>query len=247
MTKIYLSSEEKALVNRLVGKYQANYSVFTALGRLVFDVLTADPKLSQLVHSIKYRVKDPSHLKEKLERKLKDSKEENKPFTINEDNLFQTVNDLIGVRILHLHTTEVVAINTALQDCLSRENYKKSQGPTAKVWDDEAREYFSKLKFEVEKSKNHYTSVHYVFDAQNVTKLTLELQVRTLAEELWGEVDHLLNYPKKHKALACREQLAVLARTTSACTRLVDAIFRVDNEFAKLQKAKVKRPRREAS
>ena len=68
-----------------------------------------------------------------------------------------------------------------------------------------------------------YTSVHYVIRPNK--SYTAEIQVRTLAEELWGEVDHKINYPVRSEIFACSEQLKVLARTTSACTRLVDSIF----------------------
>ena len=44
-------------------------------------------------------------------------------------------------------------------------------------------------------------------------------------EEVWGEVEHSINYPHKIDNLACREQLKVLARVTSSATRLVDSIF----------------------
>lgn len=57
------------------------------------------------------------------------------------------------------------------------------------------------------------------------TKRTAEIQVRTLAEELWGEVDHTINYPHPSTVIACKEQIKVLARLTSSCTRLVDSIF----------------------
>ncbi len=70
-----------------------------------------------------------------------------------------------------------------------------------------------------------YTSVHYVFKANEQAKCACELQVRTLAEELWGEVDHKINYPHKAQSVACREQIKVLARVTSSCSRLVDSIF----------------------
>lgn len=56
-------------------------------------------------------------------------------------------------------------------------------------------------------------------------KMTCELQVRTLAEEIWGEVDHRVNYPHPAESVACRQQIRALARSTSAAGRLVDAIF----------------------
>jgi hypothetical protein len=51
-------------------------------------------------------------------------------------------------------------------------------------------------------------------------------------EEVWGEVDHQLNYPHETPSLACREQLKVLARVTSSATRLVDAIFLTHEDHA---------------
>jgi len=66
-----------------------------------------------------------------------------------------------------------------------------------------------------------------VIGTGSANPITAEIQVRTLAEELWGEVAHTIDYPHPSEILACREQIKVLARVTSTCTRLVDAIFRV--------------------
>ena len=70
-----------------------------------------------------------------------------------------------------------------------------------------------------------YTSVHYILDPQRKTPVRVELQVRTLMEEVWGEVSHSMNYPHPTKNPIVEEQLKVLARFTSGCTRLVDTIF----------------------
>ena len=74
-----------------------------------------------------------------------------------------------------------------------------------------------------------YTSVHYIVEP-HYNKDACEIQVRTLAEELWGEVSHTINYPHKTDSIACNEQLAALARVASGCTRLVDSIFASDCE-----------------
>jgi Region found in RelA / SpoT proteins len=54
-----------------------------------------------------------------------------------------------------------------------------------------------------------------------------EIQVRTLFEEVWGEIDHALNYPQPTTSLPCKEQLRVLAKLASTGTRLADAIFAI--------------------
>ena len=67
--------------------------------------------------------------------------------------------------------------------------------------------------------------MHYILDTQRQIPFTAEIQVRTLADELWGEVDHQINYPHKTKNISCQEQIKVLARITLGCSRLVDSIF----------------------
>jgi ppGpp synthetase/RelA/SpoT-type nucleotidyltranferase len=81
------------------------------------------------------------------------------------------------------------------------------------------------MGIETQNNDRMYTSVHYIVEESTRSKRTAEIQVRTLAEELWGEVDHSLNYPVPCSVTSCREQIKVLARATSACTRLVDSIY----------------------
>ena len=57
-------------------------------------------------------------------------------------------------------------------------------------------------------------------------------EVKRLADEIWGEIDHRINYPEAHPSLPCREQLRVLARVASSCSRLVDAIMVTHDERA---------------
>ena len=71
-----------------------------------------------------------------------------------------------------------------------------------------------------------YMSVHYVLQPNRETTLTAELQVRTLMEEVWSEVSHRIDYPVETSSRASKDELKVLARITSGCTRLVDSIFK---------------------
>jgi ppGpp synthetase/RelA/SpoT-type nucleotidyltranferase len=67
------------------------------------------------------------------------------------------------------------------------------------------------------------------------TPLTVELQVRTLADEIWGEIDHKINYPEPHKLLACHEQILALSRLTSCCSRLVDSVMATHHDWDQVQ------------
>jgi putative GTP pyrophosphokinase len=220
-----LVKTELKLVDELVAHFARNRHQFDRIVGELSAAFTASPVLKPLVHSVKWRIKDPAHLRDKLIRKWLDAKEKKRAFEITSSNLFQKVNDLVGFRVLHLYTREMEKLHSALMQSVS-EGYKLVEGPSARTWDDESRQYFKGIGIKTEPSLTMYTSVHYVFETRSVTKFTCEVQVRTLAEELWGEVDHQMNYPHPVSIVACSEQIKVLARLTSACTRLVDSIYK---------------------
>lgn len=219
------------IVERLIAKYEADRDVLNYFAGQLRSVLEL-PSLRRLYHSYLWRLKDPEHLRAKLRRKQDQCREVGTSFDITEDNLDARITDLVGFRLLHLHTSQFKSINSALLDVLDHAQLPVIEGPTARVWDDEYRSYFERVGIKTEKSERMYTSVHYIVQANMRTKRTAEIQVRTLAEELWGEVDHAINYPIPSTILACREQIRVLARVTSGCTRLVDAIFATKNDGA---------------
>lgn len=220
-----LTAEETTLIDGLVNHYREH-----ELGRAerLADALlklAADRSLRPHIHSLKMRAKDPEHLRDKLLRKLIKCKSEGSEFPITKANLFEKINDLAGIRILHLHTAQFPAINQILKQLLQSEEYEIIEGPKARIWDAEYAGIFENYGIQTESNSRLYTSVHYIVATGNREVRTAEIQVRTLAEELWGEVDHTLNYPHPTAITTCQEQIKVLARVTSSCTRLVDSIF----------------------
>ena len=200
------------------------------------DAIHGSKSLMAHVHSTKWRVKNARSLKDKLFRKIMLAKEKGERFPITEDNLFDQLNDLAGFRILHLHTQQIVPIDHELRVIFKEYRYSIVEGPTARTWDDENRAFFRSVGIEPINSPKMYTSVHYIVKSNNRLGGRCEIQVRTLAEELWGEVDHTMNYPHKSPSYACREQIKVLARITSSCSRLVDSIFRTAQTHKSSQK-----------
>jgi ppGpp synthetase/RelA/SpoT-type nucleotidyltranferase len=185
---------------------------------------------------LKWRTKSPKSLEGKIFRKLDDAKSANEAFDITPENLFLKINDLAGLRILHLNTDQLPYIAKGLNALFEEEIYTLFEQPTARTWDDESRAFLTGLGFKIANKPSRpsfYTSVHYVIKPSKKTEITCEIQVRTLMEEVWGEVDHLLNYPDKTRFLTCKEQLAALARATSTCSRLVDSIFRSHADLSK--------------
>jgi len=173
-----------------------------------------------LVHSVKSRLKNEDRLVDKVKRKWKKKK-------ITASNLFRAVNDLAGVRVLHLYTEQFADIHTAIMGHIAKGFWILAEKPIAYSWDPETTQFFKSLELKALTRGNYYTSIHYVVKPHSKTDLTCEIQVRTLFEEVWGEIDHALNYPIETQIVACREQLRVLAKLASTGTRLADAIFKV--------------------
>ncbi len=190
------------------------------------------PRLNEpsnpVVHSYKSRLKNRDHLRDKLVRKRSQGRE------INAENFFWEVTDLAGVRILHLFQESFAEIDTVIRNRVSGGDWYLSERPRAYTWDPEAVQFFSGFDLDVSEKATSYTSVHYVIRPRQDSSICCEVQVRTLFEEIWGEVDHQLNYPTPTDSIACREQLKVLSKIVGAGSRLLDSLRRVhraDRDF----------------
>jgi putative GTP pyrophosphokinase len=214
-----------AQIDELLETFATKEHLISGFQVAVLGHLRQSPVLKKLIHSVKYRIKDRDHLKDKLNRKAEHAWEKRKKFPITPSNLLRQITDLAGIRLLHLHTSQFAEIDAELRKIIDEQQLRLIEEPFARTWDDEYREYFKGLGIKPQKSPTLYTSVHYVIASGSRTTVTLEIQVRTLMEEVWGEVDHTLNYPKATTEVACKEQIRALARVTSSATRLVDSIF----------------------
>jgi putative GTP pyrophosphokinase len=227
------SASERKLVREILTAYDESLTVVGTFQKQLISALDGSDTLADCIHSIKTRIKDRDHLRDKLYRKIADCNLDGKAFKVTPQNLLTTVNDIAGVRLLHLYTHQIRDIDTALRAVFDEYRYELLEPPFARTWDDESRAFFESCGIETQDSPTLYTSVHYVIGSASQTQVTCEIQVRTLSEEVWGEVEHTINYPTPCGVLACEEQLKVLARVTSSATRLVDSIFLTHAEAQK--------------
>jgi ppGpp synthetase/RelA/SpoT-type nucleotidyltranferase len=86
--------------------------------------------LAPQIHFVKYRIKDVEHLREKLVRKRLEAKEHNRQDVIDKSNLFEKVNDLAGIRIIHLHTDQFRQIHEAILGILDEQQCRLVEEPT---------------------------------------------------------------------------------------------------------------------
>jgi len=215
-----MSKEISEAVDAYVLK-QFEYEQFLA-GILVFFQKhpTLNNKPLPIIHSIKSRLKDPDHLADKLRRKL------SKGEVITKENIFTSITDFIGIRVLHLYQEQLEPIHIAINEKVACGDWVFVEPPKAYTWDPESVQFYNNLDIHTELKDTFYTSIHYLVKPNNQNPICCEIQVRTLFEEIWGEIDHTINYPNPTDSIACKEQLRVLAKLVSTGTRLADSIFR---------------------
>lgn len=191
----------------------------------VVETIGEHPNLTggetRIVHSYKSRLKDRDHLRAKIERKNSGGR------GITAANLFEEVTDLAGVRILHLFQGDFRQIDEVIREKVEEGDWFFAETPKAYTWDPEAAAFFREFDLDVTEKASSYTSVHYLVRPRHDSPLCCEIQVRTLFEEIWGEVDHQINYPLATENLACKEQLMVLSKIVGAGSRLLDSLQRV--------------------
>lgn len=208
-----------------IGK-QFEYEQFLASIRVFFE---KHPTLNKypfpIIHSLKSRLKDPTHLADKLERKRA------KGQIITKDNILTEITDFIGVRVLHLHQDQFSAIHAAIKEKVDNGDWLFLEEPKAYTWDPESVQFYQSQSIKTEVRDTFYTSIHYLVKPNNKNPICCEIQVRTLFEEIWGEIDHTINYPHKTDSIACTEQLRVLSKLVSTGTRLADSIFRTHTDY----------------
>lgn len=174
------------ILQGIYSDYASNIKNLEATGTSMMGLL----RYINEVHSLKMRIKDPEHLIEKIIRKrIKDPKRE---FTL--ENYQEQITDLIGIRALHLFKDEWKPIHDKIMD-----TWALQEKPKAYVREGDSKELqesFVDNGLEVAFHENGYRSLHYILKCQPTKHLVfVELQVRTLFEEGWSEIDHQIRYP----------------------------------------------------
>jgi ppGpp synthetase/RelA/SpoT-type nucleotidyltranferase len=154
------------------------------------DFIASTLRSHDKIHFVKSRVKDPEHLIEKIIRKIPDRKDKyGDRFQFNVGNYKDEITDLIGVRAIHIFKEEWEDIHKFITDTWQVNEI------TANVRDGDDIQKFEKLNIQIHSRKSGYRSVHYLIESFPTSeKVVAEIQVRTIFEEGYGEIDHQLRY-----------------------------------------------------
>lgn len=157
------------------------------------------------VHSLSYRVKDTGHLIEKIIRKNPGYLERGD--SISKGNYEKSITDLMGIRILLMFKEDWLPVHKHIMEHYEEE---LAEPPFAYVREgDDTRLYEGIIEL---KKTRPYRSVHYVIRTKQ--GLGIEIQVRTLYEEAWSEIDHRLRYPYNLKNEMLTNYINLMNRLT---------------------------------
>lgn len=140
---------------------------------------------SELFHSIKFRVKTPEWLINKIIRKTRR--------WLSVENYSNNIKDFLWIRILLLDKTDWQDIHNFI------ENKREVEWRESYYYDDNEKNSYEKFfkPDEIRKSIVWYNSIHYTIKTHPTKQdFFVEIQVRSLLEEVRWEVDHLLRYKK---------------------------------------------------
>lgn len=180
-----------------------------------------------MIHSVKSRIKNPERLIEKIIRKTPSRKEKyNKDFKFNVDNYKEEINDLIGIRVIHIFKDQWRKIHEFIISTW------KVIEVTANVREGDDTRVFNELGIEVRSRISGYRSVHYLVEFYPTNrKVIAEIQVRTIFEEGYGEIDHRLRYSHNEIPEILKSNLLLFNRIVGSADEMASLINSLSKEW----------------
>ncbi|BAQ75111.1 GTP pyrophosphokinase [Pseudomonas sp. Os17] len=191
------------------------------------------------VHSVRWRVKDPEHLIEKIVRKRSEPNASEKYKSISVENYHEVVTDLIGVRALHLFKDDCLPIHSQI-----KKMWEFNEAAVSYIREGDRSELIEALEQNEIAAKVHpagYRSVHYVLKTKpGLREVLVEVQVRTVFEEAWSEIDHTVRYPNFSDNKQLVDVLKIFNRLAGSADEMGGFIKSLSNEFDEIDERIVK-------
>jgi len=195
--------------------YSDKVTHLSSIGQTISNAL----QVQTGVHSVRYRIKDPEHLIEKIIRKVKEKPSRK----INISNYDSEITDLVGVRAIHLFKSNWMPVSDYI-----KATWESHEQPIAYIRKGDAVEtlkVFESNGFLVKEHDVGYRSLHYIIKTKPTkTEFKVEIQVRTLFEEGWSEIDHKIRYPYDVDNDLVRNLLMIFNRLAGSADEMADYV-----------------------
>ena len=181
-----------------------------------------------MVHTVKSRIKEPDRLIEKIIRKTEDRRlKYGDDFQFTLDNYKNEINDLIGIRVIHIFKDQWQDIHEFIMKTWNVIEV------TANVRDGDNTKIFEELDIEVRSRVSGYRSVHYLVEFYPTNeKVIAEIQVRTIFEEGYGEIDHRLRYSHVEIPEILESNLLLFNRIVGSADEMASLINELSKEWS---------------
>lgn len=210
-------------LEKIYNDYSMYRKSYETQANLIANILREHKK----VHSVKTRVKDENHLIEKIIRKTEDRRRKyGQDFNFTVENYKDEITDLVGIRVIHIFKEDWEEIHNFITKMWNVNEI------VANIRKGDNTKTFEELGIEVCSRLSGYRSVHYLVESYPTTeKVITEVQVRTIFEEGYGEIDHQLRYSLNEIPEILEQNLMLLNRIAGSSDEMASLINLLSKNF----------------
>lgn len=170
------------------------------------------------IQRIRTRIKRPEAIVDKIRRKP-----EEYPHGLSESSLL-AMQDIVGGRVIVYFLSDLSVLDDVIRN--SEEFELSTTNPPEAYVAEGLQAGLDLSKFKVATKESGYVAFHYTARLRNgalqydVRPIWFEIQVRTIAEDSWAEIEHVLGYKGGTNSFAdVREQFRILSSMLQAIDR----------------------------
>lgn len=214
-------------LEKIYNDYSMYRKSYETQANLIANILREHNK----VHSVKTRVKDENHLIEKIIRKTPDRRKKyGEKFNFTVENYKDEITDLVGIRVIHIFKEDWEEIHNFITKMWNVNEI------VANIRKGDNTKTFEELGIEVCSRLSGYRSVHYLVESYPTTeKVITEVQVRTIFEEGYGEIDHQLRYSLNEIPEILEQNLMLLNRIAGSSDEMASLINLLSKNFKDIE------------
>ena len=186
---------------------------YRRLADSIVNLIQDDPSVPvESLHTIIYRIKDELRLIEKID--MLNSRATSAEERITETNYQAEIADLLGVRIICLRLSDVGKIEQYLNLLAKEKIIRFVKGPEQKNTFVLPLDLGELIPEGADLRYTGYSSIHYRMQlnensdaSPDLQALHFELQLRTILEEAWSEIDHKYRYVRSRSGIHLPEHI----------------------------------------
>jgi putative GTP pyrophosphokinase len=179
------------------------------------------------IQRIRTRIKRPESALDKILRKPEDY-----PDGLTLESL-RRMPDTIGTRVVVFFLSQLALVDREIRN--SQHIEISSVCPPIAYLSPQLHSQLGLEHIKRQEKESGYASIHYLLRLKSPSTSEspyFELQLRTLSEDLWGEIEHILGYkPGKRTSFAVRKQFKIISKNLEALDEHFNFLFEELSRF----------------